>query len=115
MARYKPEIHPDPMPGDLVEDVTEWVARASGSADLETLLTALERRYWVDPVITCPVIRWRIPDELLADIRERITEIVHNQFNGRWGRGAVVVRSDGARFWTELPLAAELVPVKGGW
>ena len=92
--RYKPEVMPDPMRGDLAEDVTEWVARASGSTDLRTLLAALERRWWADPVIVCPITRWRLPDRLLAEIRERITAIVHDEFDGHWHHQAIVVRSD---------------------
>jgi hypothetical protein len=89
----------------ILAEVAWFVAQAE-RGDLWTLLAALETKVWIMRTrVEHRVLNvlYRIPDILLESIKARVIQLIHQHCGGELKGENVIVRSDGERFWTELP------------
>ena len=94
-----------PMSHEILAEVAGFVAQAE-RGDLWELLAALETKVWIMRTRVEYRVRnvlYRIPDILLESIKARVIQLIHQHCGGRLAGENVIVRSDGERFWMELP------------
>ncbi len=79
--------------------IASWIP----GADVLELLDCIETKRWRVPGIICPKVYFSVRSHIIATLRRRLIELIQLKYDGRFSHSGLIYRSDGVRFWIELP------------